>query len=105
MQASRMWLSQPKGTAWLLWTTSWAPLWTTQPPSPARRPRMQAYVAHASSAPLAQCQEVCVRATSFTQRFRRNLLLHLVTTQNNNSCHPLPELNNNGSTVNPPGQL
>ena len=54
-----------------------------------------ASVAHASSAPLVQRQEVCVRATSFAQRLGRNLLLHLVTTQNSNSCHPLPELNNN----------
>lgn len=55
--------------------------------------------------PVAQCQEVCVRATSFARAAPSESLLHWVTTQNNNSCHPLPELNNNGSALYPPGPL
>lgn len=50
-----------------------------------------------------QLQEVCVRATSSAVA-RAESLLHLVTTQNNNGCHPLPELNNNGPTVHAPGR-
>lgn len=51
--------------------------------------------------PLVQCQEVRVRATSFSRRAESSR--PVVTARNNNRCHFLPEPNSSGQTGDTPG--